>query len=54
MEAGEDKGFKKGNTPKSEGRIYSRREEKEIMDKQEFRSNMAVKFISHNANLGKW
>jgi hypothetical protein len=34
-----------------ERRIYSRREEKEIMDKHELRSNAAVKFISHNANL---
>jgi hypothetical protein len=29
-------------------------EERERIDKQELRSNAAVKFISHNANLGKW
>jgi hypothetical protein len=54
VETDGDRGFKKGNKPKIERRIYSRREEKETMDKQELRSNAAVKFISHNANLGKW
>jgi hypothetical protein len=48
------RGFKKGNKPKVERRIYIRREEKETMNKQELRSNAALKFISHNANLGTW
>jgi hypothetical protein len=54
MEVDEDRGFKKGNKPKLERRIISRREEKENIDKQELKINAAVKFISHNENLGKW
>jgi hypothetical protein len=48
------RGCKKGNKPKSERRIYSRKEEGESKDKQELRSNEAVRFISHSANRGKW
>jgi hypothetical protein len=52
-ETDKGRGFKKGNKSKVERRIYSRREGKEVMDKQELRSNAAAKFISHNVNQGK-
>jgi hypothetical protein len=54
IEKDKDRGYKKGNKPKTEKKVYKRSEENKNIDKQKLRSNAAVKFISHNANLGKW
>jgi uncharacterized phage-associated protein len=54
VEEEKKKGFKNGNKPKALRNVYSWIREKENIPKQELRSNEAVIFIKHNANIGKW